>query len=128
MAQRIVVQKYGGSSVADVEKIKHVARRVVATREKGLQVVVVVSAMGKTTDELLARAKQISPSPSRRELDMLLSCGERVSMALLTMAIQELGHQAVSLTGSQAGILTNSRHSGAISLVLAKKATAKPMM
>src|SRR5690606_35261696 len=95
------------------EKIKSVAKRVVATREQGFEVVVVVSAMGKTTDELLARATLISPSPSRRELDMLLSCGERVSMALLTMAIQELGHEAVSLTGSQAGILTNARHSGA---------------
>jgi aspartate kinase len=113
MARRVVVQKYGGSSVADVEKIKSVAKRVVATREQGFEVVVVVSAMGKTTDELLARATLISPSPSRRELDMLLSCGERVSMALLTMAIQELGHEAVSLTGSQAGILTNARHSGA---------------
>lgn len=113
MAKRIVVQKYGGSSMADVEKIRAVARRVVATHDEGLEVVVVVSAMGKTTDELLARAKQISSSPSRRELDMLLSCGERASMALLSMAIHELGHQAISLTGSQSGIITNSRHSGA---------------
>lgn len=113
MTQPIVVQKYGGSSVATVEKIKQVARRVVATREQGLRVVVVVSAMGKTTDELLSRAKAISPSPSRRELDMLLSCGERASMALLSMAIHELGHEAISLTGSQSGLLTNSRHSGA---------------
>lgn len=113
MTHRIVVQKYGGSSVADVEKIRGVARRVVATVDQGLAVVVVVSAMGSTTDELLTRAKEISPSPSRRELDMLLSCGERSSMALLSMAIQELGHQAISLTGSQSGIITNSRHSGA---------------
>lgn len=113
MSKPIVVHKYGGSSVADVDKIRIVARRVVATAEQGLRVVVVVSAMGKTTDELLARAKQISPSPSRRELDMLLSCGERASMALLSMAIHELGHQAISLTGSQSGIMTNSRHSGA---------------
>jgi aspartate kinase len=109
----IVVQKYGGSSVADVERIRAVARRVVETKEKGYQVVVVVSAMGKTTDQLLARAKEITASPSRRELDMLLSCGERASMALLSMAIHELGHEAISLTGSQSGIITNDRHSGA---------------
>lgn|SRR5690606_30468105 len=110
---RIVVQKYGGSSVADTEKIKLVAQRVVETRKRGVAVVVVVSAMGKTTDQLLARAREISPSPSRRELDMLLSCGERASMALLSMAVGELGYQAISLTGSQSGILTNDRHSGA---------------
>jgi aspartate kinase len=109
----IVVQKYGGSSVADVERIKRVAARIVETKKRGYDVVVVVSAMGKTTDELLARAKLISPSPSRRELDMLLSCGERASMALLCMAIHELGFEAVSLTGSQGGIITNARHSGA---------------
>lgn len=110
---RIVVQKYGGSSVADAEKIRHVAERVVATKEQGYAVVVVVSAMGKTTDQLLARANELSGSPSRRELDMLLSCGERASMALLCMAIHELGHDAISLTGSQSGIITNARHSGA---------------
>ncbi len=113
MTHPIVVQKYGGSSVADVEKIRAVARRVVATVDRRLRVVVVVSAMGSATDELLLRAKEISPAPSRRELDMLLSCGERASMALLSMAIHELGHEAISLTGSQSGILTNSRHSGA---------------
>ncbi len=113
MPTRIVVQKYGGSSVADIDKIQRVAQRVVDTRGEGFDVVVVVSAMAKTTDELLARAKQIAPSPSRRELDMLLSCGERVSMALLSMAIHELGHEAISLTGSQSGLMTNSRHSGA---------------
>jgi aspartate kinase len=110
---RIVVQKYGGSSVADPARIKKVAERVVATRAKGYDVVVVVSAMGKTTDQLLARAKEVSASPSRRELDMLLSCGERASMALLAMAVHELGVEAVSLTGSQSGIITNDRHSGA---------------
>jgi aspartate kinase len=109
----VVVQKYGGSSVADPEKLERVAQRVVATRRAGHRVVVVVSAMGKTTDELLAMARRISPSPSRRELDMLLSCGERMSMALLSMAIEELGERAISLTGSQCGIITNDRHSGA---------------
>ncbi len=109
----IVVQKYGGSSVADTDKIRAVAQRVRETKERGYDVVVVVSAMGKTTDELLARAKKISSSPSRRELDMLLSCGERASMALLVMALHELGVDAVSLTGSQSGIITNARHSGA---------------
>lgn len=99
--------------MATTDKIGAVARRVVATREQGNQVVVVVSAMGKTTDGLLARAKEISDSPSRRELDMLLTCGERASMALLSMAIHELGHEAISLTGSQSGIMTNARHSGA---------------
>ncbi len=110
---RIVVQKYGGSSVADVERIRAVARRVVETKHRGHHVVVVVSAMGKTTDQLLARTKEITDSPSRRELDMLLSCGERASMALLSMAIQALGEEAISLTGSQSGIITNDRHSGA---------------
>ncbi len=109
----IVVQKYGGSSVADTDKIRKVAQRIVDTKKRGLDVVVVVSAMGKATDELLTRAKDISPSPSRRELDMLLSCGERMSMALLVMALHELGEEAVSLTGSQSGIITNARHSGA---------------
>lgn len=109
----VVVQKYGGSSVATVEKIRGVAKRVVDTRQRGYDVVVVVSAMGSTTDELLERAREITASPSRRELDMLLTCGERASMALLSMAIHELGHNAISLTGSQSGIITNARHSGA---------------
>src|SRR5881628_3171541 len=109
----IVVQKYGGSSVADVQKLRHVAERVVRTRENGHEVVVVVSAMGDTTDDLLAMAKQVSPNPDRRELDMLLSAGERISMALLSMAIRELGGDAISFTGSQSGIITNDRHSGA---------------
>ncbi len=111
--QPIVVHKYGGSSVADIDKLKQVARRVAQTRDSGKQIVVVVSAMGKTTDQLLARAHEISPAPPRRELDMLLTSGERMAMALLSMAITELGHSAVSLTGSQCGILTNDRHSGA---------------
>jgi aspartate kinase len=109
----IVVQKYGGSSLADSQRIRQVAERVVATRRAGNQVCVVVSAMGSTTDQLLARAREISSAPSRRELDMLLTCGERVSMALLSMAVAELGYQAISFTGSQCGILTNDRHAGA---------------
>src|SRR4051795_3690591 len=106
----IVVQKYGGSSVADVAKLKQVADRVMRTRREGHDVVVVVSAMGDTTDELLALAKQVSPNPDRRELDMLLTAGERIAMALLSMAIRELGGDAISFTGSQSGIITNDRH------------------
>jgi aspartate kinase len=112
-SQPIVVQKYGGSSVADTDHLRKVAQRIVATRESGKKVVVVVSAMAKTTDELLQRACEVAASPSRRELDMLLSCGERMSMSLLAMAVHELGHEAISLTGSQCGIMTNDRHSGA---------------
>jgi aspartate kinase len=110
---RIVVQKYGGSSVADVERIGHVADRVAATKAAGRDVVVVVSAMGDTTDELLALARRVSPSPSRRELDMLLSAGERIAMALLSMALEERGVPAVSFTGSQSGIITNDAHANA---------------
>jgi aspartate kinase len=106
----IVVQKYGGSSVADVSKLQRVAERVMRTRAGGHDVVVVVSAMGDTTDELLALAKQVSPNPDRRELDMLLTTGERISMALLSIAIRELGGDAISFTGSQSGIITNDRH------------------
>jgi aspartate kinase len=106
----VIVQKYGGSSVADLSKLRVVAERVMRTARQGHQVVVVVSAMGDTTDELLAMAKQVSPSPERRELDMLLSAGERISMALLSMAIRELGGDAISFTGSQSGIITNDRH------------------
>jgi aspartate kinase len=106
----VIVQKYGGSSVADVQKLKAVAARVMRTREEGHDVVVVVSAMGDTTDDLLSMAKQVSPNPDRRELDMLLSAGERISMALLSMAIRELGGDAISFTGSQSGIITNDRH------------------
>jgi aspartate kinase len=106
----IVVQKYGGSSVADVARIRTVAERVMRTKQQGHDVVVVVSAMGDTTDDLLSLAKQVSPSPARRELDMLLTAGERISMALLSMAIRELGGDAISFTGSQSGIITNDRH------------------
>jgi aspartate kinase len=105
-----VVQKYGGSSVADVRRIKQVADRVMRTKQAGHDVVVVVSAMGDTTDDLLGLAKQISPNPDRRELDMLLTAGERISMALLSMAIRNLGGDAISFTGSQSGIITNDRH------------------
>lgn len=106
----IVVQKYGGSSVADVERLSRVADKVAETRRAGFDVVVVVSAMGKTTDGLLALAGQVSKNPPRRELDMLVSTGERVSMALLSMAMQERGLEAISFTGSQCGIITNDRH------------------
>jgi aspartate kinase len=106
----IVVQKYGGSSVADADKLRKVAERVMATRQLGHDVVVVVSAMGDTTDDLLTLAKKVSANPDRRELDMLLSAGERISMALLSMAIRERGGDAISFTGSQSGIITNDRH------------------
>ena len=106
----VIVQKYGGSSVADVDKLRRVAERVMRTRAQGHSLVVVVSAMGDTTDELLAMAKRVSPNPQRRELDMLLSAGERISMALLSLAIHELGGDAISFTGSQSGIITNDRH------------------
>ena len=106
----VIVQKYGGSSVADVQKLKFVAERVMQTKRQGHDVVVVVSAMGDTTDDLLAMAKKVSRNPDRRELDMLLSAGERISMALLSMAIRERGGDAISFTGSQSGIITNDRH------------------
>src|SRR5437762_1593720 len=106
----VVVQKYGGSSMADVTRLRKVADRVMQTRRQGHDVVVVVSAMGDTTDELLALAKQVSPNPDRRELDMLLTAGERIAMALLSMAIREQGGNAISFTGSQSGIVTNDRH------------------
>jgi aspartate kinase len=106
----VVVQKYGGSSVADEEKIGVVADKVVATKKHGHDVVVVVSAMGKTTDQLLALAKQVAKDPPRRELDMLLTTGERVTMALLAIAIEARGEAAISFTGSQSGIITNDRH------------------
>jgi aspartate kinase len=106
----LVVQKYGGSSVADAESIKRVARRIIDTKTAGNQVVVVVSAMGDTTDDLRDLAQQVSPLPPARELDMLLTAGERISMALLAMAIADLGHQARSYTGSQAGVITDSAH------------------
>jgi aspartate kinase len=106
----IVVQKYGGSSVADAQGIKRVAQRIVATRKAGHDVCVVVSAMGDSTDEFLDLAEQVSPVPPARELDMLLTAGERISMALLAMAIANLGQTARSFTGSQAGVITDSTH------------------
>jgi len=105
--------KFGGSSVADPEKIKHVAQRIVSAKERGLDVVGTVSAMGKTTDSLIALAHEVSPAPNVRELDMLLSTGERIACALVAMAITDLGHDAVSFTGSQAGIITDSTHTRA---------------
>ncbi len=109
----LVVQKYGGTSVDGAERIKAVARRVAAARAAGHDTVVVVSAMGQTTDELLALAREVSPAPSRRELDMLLTTGERVSMALLAMALHDLGVDAISFTGSQSGVLTDTVHGAA---------------
>ncbi|EFL33731.1 aspartate kinase, monofunctional class [Streptomyces viridochromogenes DSM 40736] len=109
----LVVQKYGGSSVADAEGIKRVAKRIVEAKQNGNQVVAVVSAMGDTTDELIDLAEQVSPMPAGRELDMLLTAGERISMALLAMAIKKLGHEAQSFTGSQAGVITDSVHNKA---------------
>ena len=106
----LIVQKYGGSSVSDAEAMKRVASRIVATKKAGHQVVVVVSAMGDTTDELIDLANQITPLPDGRELDMLLTAGERISMALLAMAIKNLGFEALSFTGSQAGVITDSKH------------------
>ena len=106
----LIVQKYGGSSVGDADKIKHVARRIIDSQAEGNQVCVVVSAMGDTTDELLDLANQVAVNPEGRELDMLLTAGERISMALLAMAISNLGHEARSFTGSQAGIITTSTH------------------
>ncbi|WP_426508383.1 aspartate kinase [Dactylosporangium sp. McL0621] len=106
----LIVQKYGGSSVANAERIKRVAERIVDTRKAGHEVVVVVSAMGDTTDELLDLASQVSPVPAGRELDMLLTAGERISMSLLAMAINNLGFEARSYTGSQAGVITTSTH------------------
>ncbi len=106
----LIVQKYGGSSVADADCIKRVAQRIVATKKAGHEVVVIVSAMGDTTDELIDLAEQVSPFPHPRELDMLLTAGERISMAVLAMAISNLGQEARSFTGSQAGVITDSVH------------------
>lgn len=109
-AMSLIVQKFGGTSVADAQRIRNVAARIVDTYKQGNQVVAVVSAMGKGTDELLALATEVSLNTHPRELDMLLTAGERVTMALVAMAIQDLGVPALSLTGSQAGILTTGRH------------------
>jgi aspartate kinase len=108
-----VVMKFGGTSVADAERLKRAARRIVAVREQGSRVVAVLSARGKTTDELIRLADEISTAPDPREMDMLLSTGERISCALCAMAIKDLGHRAISLTGSQAGIVTDTSHTKA---------------
>jgi aspartate kinase len=109
----LVVQKYGGTSVADAEKIRNVARRISICKEKGDQVVVVASAMGDTTDELIKLAYQVTEHPSERELDALVSTGELVSISLLAMALRHMGHEAISLSGAQAGIKTDANHSRA---------------
>jgi aspartate kinase len=108
-----IVMKFGGTSVANAERIKRAARRIVAQRESGRRVVAVLSARGQTTDELIAMAEEVSPTPDPREMDMLLSTGERISCALCAMAINDLGHRAISLTGSQAGIVTDTTHTKA---------------
>ncbi len=109
----IIVQKYGGSSVADPKRISRVARRIVKYRQKGCDIVVVVSALGDTTDDLLKLAHKVNRSPSEREMDMLISTGEQISTALLAMAIHKLGYEAISFTGAQVGIITDSRHTRA---------------
>ncbi len=123
----LIVQKYGGSSVADAAKIKNVARRIAATRDKGNQVVVVVSAMGDTTDELIEMAYQVTERPSGRELDMLLSTGELVSSTLLAMALREMGCEAISLSGAQAGIRTDATYSRARILQVESKRVVKEL-
>jgi aspartate kinase len=110
----LIVMKFGGTSVADAQRIKHAARRIVDKREAGQRVVAVLSARGSTTDELIAMAEEVSATPDPREMDMLLSSGERISCALCAMAINDLGHRAISLTGSQAGIVTNESHTKAL--------------
>ena len=109
----LIVQKYGGSSVSDVDKLNKIAQLIATVKKQGFNVVVVVSAMGKTTNQLIEMAKAISPDPPRREIDMLLSTGERTTMALLCIALQKEGVDSISLTGSQAGIITNDRHNDA---------------
>ena len=123
----VIVQKYGGSSVADAEKIKNVARRVAATKDRGDQVVVVVSAMGDTTDDLIKMAYQITERPDERELDVLLSTGEVVSSTLLAMALHKMGYQAISLSGAQAGIRTDSAYNRARILKVESKRVVKEM-
>src|SRR5206468_7511356 len=109
----IIVMKFGGTSVADADRIKRAARRIVEKRESGHRVVAVLSARGKTTDELIAMAAEVSDAPHPREMDMLLSTGERISCALCAMAINDMGHYVISLTGSQAGIVTDTSHTKA---------------
>ncbi len=113
MHKGLIVQKFGGSSVANVERIQNVAQKIVNYREKGYDLVVVVSALGDTTDELIDLAHQINPEPSEREMDMLLSTGEQISVALLAMAIHKLGYEAISFTGAQVGIITDTSHTRA---------------
>jgi len=113
MYKGLVVQKYGGSSVANVQRIQKAAQRAVAYRKKGCRLVIVVSALGDTTDELVALADKINPNPSEREMDMLLSTGEQISAALLAMAIHKLGARAISFTGAQVGIITDTSHTRA---------------
>ena len=123
----LIVQKYGGTSVADAERIKNVARRIAATKDKGNQVVVVVSAMGGTTDELIELAYQLAEEPSARELDLLLSTGEIVSSTLLAMALRDMGCEAISLSGAQAGIQTDSAHRQARILKVEGKRVVKEL-
>ncbi|MGD0336399.1 MAG: aspartate kinase [Candidatus Omnitrophota bacterium] len=113
MPKGLIVQKFGGSSVANVERIQNVARRVASYRKKGYDLVVVVSALGDTTDELIELANKINTAPSEREMDMLLSTGEQISVALLAMAIHKLGYEAISFTGAQVGIITDASHTRA---------------
>ncbi|MCM8780859.1 MAG: aspartate kinase [Candidatus Omnitrophica bacterium] len=113
MGKGLMVQKFGGSSLANVERIQNVAKRIVSYKKKGYDLVVVVSALGDTTDELIKLANRINPEPSEREMDMLLSTGEQVSVALLAMAIHKLGYEAISFTGIQVGIITDSSHTRA---------------
>ncbi|MCM8795623.1 MAG: aspartate kinase [Candidatus Omnitrophica bacterium] len=113
MSKGLIVQKFGGSSVADVKRIQNVAQRVISYRKKGYDLVVVVSALGDTTDELISLANKINPHPSEREMDMLLSTGEQISVALLAMAIHKLGYKAISFTGAQVGIITDTSHTRA---------------
>ncbi|MEE9164864.1 MAG: aspartate kinase, partial [Nitrospinota bacterium] len=107
---RLIVQKYGGTSVGSIKRIKEVAKKIVTSKKDGVDVVVVVSAMGGETDKLVEMAYEISPEPGKREMDLLLSSGERVSCSLLAMAVQKLGYKAASFTGRQVGILTDSAH------------------
>jgi aspartate kinase len=123
----VIVQKYGGTSVADAERIKNVARRIIQTRDKGNRVVVVVSAMGDTTDELIKLAYQVTSHPDERELDMLLSTGEIVACTLVAMALREMGYEAISLTGAQAGIKTDTAHSRARILGIDPKRIVKEL-
>jgi len=123
----LIVQKYGGSSVADAERIKSVAQRIAQAKDKGDQVVVVVSAMGNTTDELIELAYRVSDQPGNRELDVLLSTGEIVSSTLLAMALRNMGYEAVSLSGAQAGIQTDATYSQARILRVEAKRVVKEL-